>query len=139
MGHHSGRGTTVATMVHSVLSIDDRCMFFCVDLYDKHFHVAKLGNSQYLWLVAGYKKTKKCTKKPCLWTGPHTKYTNSYTWNSICKNANSYVPIRMKPKNYTNSFIQNGRQKYELVYIISYKRDSTNIPTYSLKGPNGGS
>ena len=27
---------------------------FCVDLYDKHFYVAKLGNSQYLWLAASW-------------------------------------------------------------------------------------
>ena len=30
-------------------------------------------------------------------------------------------------------------KKYELIYIISYKIDCMNIPTYSLKGPNGGS
>ena len=38
MGHHSGRGTTAAAMVHRVLSID--ACFLC-DLYAKHFHVAK--------------------------------------------------------------------------------------------------
>ncbi len=30
-------------------------------------------------------------------------------------------------------------KKYQLVYIISYKGDCTNIPTYSQKRPKGGS
>jgi len=49
VGHHSGRGTKAAAMVHSVLSID--ACFLC-DLYDKHFHVADWENSHCLWLVA---------------------------------------------------------------------------------------
>jgi len=38
VGHHIGRGTTAAAMVHSVLPID-AC--FLRDFSDKQFHMAK--------------------------------------------------------------------------------------------------